>query len=57
MNEQVEECRIKALECERRAMVVDNEQTKLMYLELADKWRAVARLIEERDAHDNRVIH
>jgi hypothetical protein len=38
-------------------MVADNEQVKVIYLELADKWRAVARLIEGVDAHGNRVVH
>ena len=49
MNEQVEAYKRKAIECERKALLITNEGIRCSYLQLAWHWRDMARYIAAVD--------
>ena len=50
MNEQVEACRRRAFECERKALAATEGELRLLYWQLAGLWRGIARLTADRES-------
>lgn len=46
MNERAEACRAKAQHCERAGSLAVTLETRLMYADLAQQWRELAKQIE-----------
>lgn len=57
MNEQVEACRLRAFECEQKALVATEAQMQRLYWQLAGLWRDIARLtLNHEDERERREV-
>lgn len=61
VKEQVEACRLRASECEHKALTATEAQMQRLYWQLAGLWRDIARLTanheDERDRREAQMRH